>query len=255
VGFAITALLLLTAALSLGYTPRDPLEMSMEARLQGPSEAHPLGTDQFGRDLLSRIMVGAVTAILVGVIAVGIGVGLGASLGMLSGYFGGWLDEVFMRLMDAVQGFPAILSALLIAAVFKPGLAITMVAIGVSFLPIFARLTRAAFLELRDREFVLAARALGAGDAAVIGRHILRSGAVLSRTRHPAAEPFVGAHAPGGAGLPRHVPLVRRVSGYRNSLDCARVEPAWRRAQRSPRSKDDELAQALDLIAKGAPSC
>jgi len=173
VGFAITALLLLTAALSLSYTPRDPLEMSMEARLQGPSGAHPLGTDQFGRDLLSRIMVGAVTAILVGVIAVGIGVGLGALLGMLSGYFGGWLDEVFMRLMDAVQGFPAILSARLIAAVFKPGLAITMVAIGVSFLPIFARLTRAAFLELRDREFVLAARALGAGDAAVIGRHIL----------------------------------------------------------------------------------
>ena len=173
VGFAITALLLLTAALSLSYTPRDPLEMSMEVRLQGPSGAHPLGTDQFGRDLLSRIMVGAVTAILVGVIAVGIGVGLGALLGMLSGYFGGWLDEVFMRLMDAVQGFPAILSALLIAAVFTPGLAITMVAIGVSFLPIFARLTRAAFLELRDREFVLAARALGAGDAAVIGRHIL----------------------------------------------------------------------------------
>jgi len=173
VGFAITALLLLTAALSLSYTPRDPLEMSMEARLQGPSEAHLLGTDQFGRDLLSRIMVGAVTAILVGVIAVGIGVGLGVFLGMLSGYFGGWLDEVFMRLMDAVQGFPAILSALLIASVFKPGLAITMIAIGVSFLPIFARLTRAAFLELRDREFVMAARALGAGDAAVIGRHIL----------------------------------------------------------------------------------
>ena len=173
VGFAITALLLLTAGLSLGYTPRDPLEMSMEARLEAPSEVHPLGTDQFGRDLLSRIMVGALTAILVGVIAVGIGVGLGALLGMLSGYFGGWLDEVFMRLMDAVQGFPAILSALLIAAVFRPGLAITMVAIGVSFLPIFARLMRASFLELRDREFVLAARALGAGDAALIGRHIL----------------------------------------------------------------------------------
>ena len=173
VGFAITTLLVLTAALSLRYTPRDPLEMSLEARLEAPSETHPLGTDQFGRDLLSRVMVGAVTAILVGVIAVGIGVGLGALLGMLSGYFGGWLDEVFMRLMDAVQGFPAILSALLIAAVFKPGLAVTMVAIGISFLPIFARLMRASFLELRDREFVLAARALGAGDAALIGRHIL----------------------------------------------------------------------------------
>ena len=88
-GLGITALLLLTAAVSLGYTPRDPLEMSMEARLEGPSESHLLGTDQFGRDLLSRIMVGSETSILVGVIAVGIGMGLGVFLGMLSGYFGG----------------------------------------------------------------------------------------------------------------------------------------------------------------------
>jgi peptide/nickel transport system permease protein len=172
-GLAITALLLLTAAVSLVYTPRDPLEMSMEARLEGPSESHPLGTDQFGRDLLSRIMVGSETSLLVGVIAVGIGMGLGVLLGILSGYFGGWLDEAFMRLMDAVQGFPAILSALLITAVFKPSVVISMVAIGVAFLPVFARLTRASFLELRDRDFVLAARALGAGDAALIGRHIL----------------------------------------------------------------------------------
>jgi len=172
-GLAITALLLLTAAVSLVYTPRDSLEMSMEARLEGPSESHPLGTDQFGRDLLSRIMVGSETSILVGVIAVGIGMGLGVFLGMLSGYFGGWLDETFMRLMDAVQGFPAILSALLITAVSKPSVVISMVAIGVAFLPVFARLTRASFLELRDREFVLAARALGTGDVALIGRHIL----------------------------------------------------------------------------------
>jgi len=171
-GLGITALLLLTAALSLGYTPRDPLEMSMEARLEGPSRSHPLGTDQFGRDLLSRIMVGSETSILVGVIAVGIGMGIGVALGMVSGYFGGWLDESFMRLMDAVQGFPAILSALLITAVFKPSVVISMIAIGITFLPVFARLTRASFLELRDREFVLAARALGAGDAALIGRHI-----------------------------------------------------------------------------------
>ena len=173
IGFVITLALLATAALSLVYTPRDPLEMSISGRLQGPSEAHPLGTDQFGRDLLSRIMTGAVTSILVGVIAVGIGMGIGVGLGMLSGYFGGWLDEGFMRLMDAVQGFPAILSALLMAAVFRPSLAISMVAIGVAFLPVFARLTRASFLEFRDREFVLAARALGAGDVALIARHIL----------------------------------------------------------------------------------
>ncbi len=173
VGLVITLALLATAAVSLVYTPRDPLEMSIAGRLQGPSGAHPLGTDQFGRDLLSRIMTGAITSILVGVIAVGIGMGVGVLFGMLSGYFGGWLDEGFMRLMDAVQGFPAILSALLLAAVFRPNVAVSMVAIGVAFLPVFARLTRASFLEFRDREFVLAARALGAGDGALIGRHIL----------------------------------------------------------------------------------
>lgn len=118
-------------------------------------------------------MTGAVTSILVGMIAVGIGMGFGVLFGMLSGYFGGWLDEGFMRLMDAVQGFPAILSALLLTAVFRPSVTISMVAIGIAFLPIFARLTRATFLEFRDREFVQAARALGAGDAALIRRHIL----------------------------------------------------------------------------------
>jgi peptide/nickel transport system permease protein len=172
-GLAITLLLVATAAVSLVYTPRDPLEMSIAGRLQGPSAVHPLGTDQFGRDLLSRVMQGAVTSILVGVIAVGIGMAAGVVLGIVSGYFGGWLDEGFMRLVDAIQGFPAILSALLLAAVFKPTLTISMVAIGVAFLPVFARLTRASFLEFRDRDFVVAARALGARDGALIGRHIL----------------------------------------------------------------------------------
>ena len=172
-GLIITLALLGTAALSFVYTPRDPLEMSILVRLEGPSRAHPLGTDQFGRDLLSRIMTGSVNSIMVGVIAVGIGMGCGVVFGMLSGYFGGWTDEAFMRLMDAIQGFPAILSALLLTAVFRPRLGVSMVAIGVAFLPIFARLTRASFLEFRDREFVSAARALGAGDLALIGRHIL----------------------------------------------------------------------------------
>src|SRR5262250_1314613 len=173
IGLGVTCVLLATAALSLVYTPKDPLEMSITGRLQGPTGAHPFGTDQFGRDLLSRIMTGAVNSIMVGVIAVGIGMGIGVVFGMLSGYFGGWLDEGFMRLMDAVQGFPAILSALLMAAVFHPSIGVSMVAIGVAFLPIFARLTRASVLEFRDREFVLAARALGAGDAALMGRHVL----------------------------------------------------------------------------------
>ena len=172
-GVVITALLLATAALSLIYTPRDPLAMSITGRLQGPSGPHPFGTDQYGRDVLSRVMRGTVTSIAVGVIAVGIGAALGMLIGVLSGYAGGVLDEAFMRLIDAVQGFPAILSALLFAAVFRPGIGLSMVAIGIAFVPAFARLTRAGFLELREREFVVAARALGAADHRLIARHIL----------------------------------------------------------------------------------
>jgi peptide/nickel transport system permease protein len=172
-GAAITLALLATAALSFVYTPRDPLAMSITGRLQGPSAASPFGTDQYGRDILSRVMTGAVTSIAVGVIAVSIGAAVGVVIGMLSGWIGGWVDETFMRLIDAVQGFPAILSALLFTAVFSPGVVVSMVAIGIAFVPAFARLTRSSFLELREREFVVAARALGAGDGRLVLRHIL----------------------------------------------------------------------------------
>lgn len=172
-GAGLTGLLLVTAAFSHVYTPKDPLAMSIAGRLAGPSLQHPFGTDQYGRDILSRVMLGSRTSIAVGVIAVGIGAAVGVIVGVLSGYAGGWIDEIFMRLMDAVQGFPAILSALLFAAVFAPGVAVGMTAIGIAFVPSFARLTRSGFLEFREREFVLAARALGAGHIRLIGRHIV----------------------------------------------------------------------------------
>jgi peptide/nickel transport system permease protein len=173
VGAAVTLSLIATAAVSLVWTPADPLAMSIPGRLQGPSGDNPFGTDQYGRDILSRVMRGAVTSIAVGVIAVGIGAAVGIAIGIASGYVGGLTDETLMRLIDAVQGFPAILSALLFSAVFAPGIAISMVAIGIAFVPAFARLTRGSFLELRAREFVIAARALGAGDRRLIVRHIL----------------------------------------------------------------------------------
>ena len=172
-GAALTGLLLVTAAFSHVYTPKDPLAMSIAGRLTGPSFSHPFGTDQYGRDILSRVMLGSRTSIAVGVIAVGIGATVGVLLGVCSGYAGGWVDEIFMRFVDAVQGFPAILSALLFAAVFAPGVGVGMSAIGIAFVPAFARLTRGGFLEFREREFVLAARALGAGDVRLVGRHIL----------------------------------------------------------------------------------
>jgi peptide/nickel transport system permease protein len=172
-GLGITLLLVAVAGLSLMWTPADPLSMSIARRLDAPSWQHPFGTDQYGRDVLARVMAGTVTSIAVGVLAVAVGAGVGVPLGMLGGYVGGWLDEVLMRLVDAVQGFPAILSALLFSAVFRPGITISTVAIGIAFVPAFARLARGGFLELRGREFVLAAAALGASDARLIGRHIL----------------------------------------------------------------------------------
>jgi peptide/nickel transport system permease protein len=173
VGLSLTSGLLLTALTSLLYTPQDPLAIRIADRLQGPSAAHWFGTDQFGRDVLSRVMLGAVISMSVGVISVGIGLVVGVVLGMLSGYFGRGIDEVLMRFMDALYGFPAILLALLITAVFGPGVLTSMVAIGIVNIPVFARLTRANFLVLRDRDFVTAARALGASDAELIWRHIL----------------------------------------------------------------------------------
>jgi peptide/nickel transport system permease protein len=172
-GACLTGALLLTALTSLFYTPLDPLAIDIADRLQSPSATHWFGTDQFGRDVLSRIMLGSTVSMTVGIITVGIGAVVGVLLGTLSGFLGGRLDEVSMRCMDALYAFPAILLALLITAVFGPGLLTSMVAIGIVNIPVFARLTRANFLALREQDFVAAARALGASDGALIWRHIL----------------------------------------------------------------------------------
>jgi peptide/nickel transport system permease protein len=173
IGVAVTAAIVGTALCSFVYTPQDPLRMNIAARLQPPSVAHVLGTDQYGRDLLSRVMRGAIASLAVGVVAVAIGMSLGVVLGTAGGWVGGWLDEAAMRVTDAIYGFPAVLSALLVTAVFGPGVLISMVAVGVAYVPVFARLTRANILSLREQDFVLAARALGARDRAIVWRHVL----------------------------------------------------------------------------------
>ncbi|MFQ6117762.1 MAG: ABC transporter permease [Candidatus Bipolaricaulia bacterium] len=173
IGLGLTGAVLLVALVSLFYTPYDPNKMDIPSRFQGPSGAHPFGTDRYGRDILSRVMRGAANSITVGLIAVSIGMGLGVSLGMLAGYYGSWLDEAVMRLMDAIYGFPAVLLAILITSVLDPGIKNSMIAIGISYVPLFARLTRGNFLSLREREFVLAARATGRGGPSIAWRHIL----------------------------------------------------------------------------------
>src|SRR5437879_13845550 len=124
-GVLLTRALLTVAAVSLAWTPTDPLAMSIVARLQAPSSSHPFGTDQYGRDVLARVMAGARSSITVGVIAVAIGAVAGVLLGIVSGYAGGWPGEILMRMGVAFQGFRAILAALIFKAVFGPGVAIS----------------------------------------------------------------------------------------------------------------------------------
>ncbi|MDZ7801538.1 MAG: ABC transporter permease [Trueperaceae bacterium] len=161
------------ALLSFVWTPYPPNALDFAAQLEGPSLAHPLGTDEFGRDLLSRVLVGARGTLYVGFLAVGIGLALGGLAGTLAGWLGGWIDEVTMRLVDVLYAFPAILMALLLAAVYEPGTLTAMTAIGLATVPIFARIARASVLTLKHADFVEAGRALGAGNRRLLLRHVV----------------------------------------------------------------------------------
>lgn len=161
------------ALLSFVWTPYPPNALDFAAQLEGPSLAHPLGTDEFGRDLLSRVLVGARGTLYVGFLAVGIGLALGGLAGTLAGWLGGWIDEVTMRLVDVLYAFPAILMALLLAAVYEPGTLTAMTAIGLATVPIFARIARASVLTLKHADFVEAGRALGAGHRRLLLRHVV----------------------------------------------------------------------------------
>jgi len=173
IGFVISSIIVAGALVSFFYTPYDPTLMDIRHRLQSPSQAHWLGTDQYGRDVFSRIMQGAVNSIVVGLVAVSIGMTIGVLLGSLAGYSRGIPDEVVMRLSDLLYGFPAVLSAILITSVFGPGIINSMIAIGIFYVPIFARLTRASSLSVWERDYITAARAAGRSDFSTAFRHVL----------------------------------------------------------------------------------
>ncbi len=173
-GVALTAIFIIAALVSFVWTPYDVTILDIPGRLQGPSAAHPFGTDHFGRDLFSMVMVGARTSIAVAVIAVGIGMGLGVPLGLAAAANrGSLLDEAIMRANDLVFAFPALIIAILITALFGPGAVNAIIAIGIFNIPVFARLTRGAALTLWTREFVLSARVAGKGAARISLEHIL----------------------------------------------------------------------------------
>ncbi len=172
-GLALTGIFTAAALLSLVWTPHDIAALSIADRLRPPSAAHPLGTDHFGRDLLSMLMAGARTSIAVALLAVGIGAGLGVPLGLWAAARGGWVDEVLMRGGDLVFAFPSLVIAILITAVFGPGAVNAILAIGIFNIPVFARVARGGALPLWSRDFILAARVAGKGRARISGEHIL----------------------------------------------------------------------------------
>lgn len=173
IGAVLTLLLAGAALLSLVWTPWSPYEMNLAAKLQGPSAAHWLGTDPFGRDVASLLLVGARNSILVGVIAVGIGLGLGTALGLLASARRGWVEEFIMRMADFTFAFPAILSAIMLTAVFGAGIVNSIIAIGIFNIPTFARVTRASANAIGARDFILAARACGKGPWRITLEHVL----------------------------------------------------------------------------------
>jgi peptide/nickel transport system permease protein len=173
VGLAITVVLILVGIFGPYITPYDPNAIDAMARFEAPSLAHPMGTDDFGRDILSRVMVGARVSLQVGFIAVGIAATVGSALGLIAGYAGRVLDEVIMRAMDILFAFPAILLAIAILAALGKGVENAMVAIGIVYIPIFARIARGAVLSIREEEFIEAARSCGATDRRIILKHIL----------------------------------------------------------------------------------
>ncbi len=173
IGAALTGLLLLAAALSLVWTPWSAYEIDMSAKLQAPNWQHWFGTDPFGRDVSSLLLVGARNSILVGFIAVGIGLSIGTSLGLLAAARRGWVEELVMRLSDFTFAFPAILSAIMLTAVFGAGIVNSIMAIGIFNIPTFARITRASANAVWSREFVLAARACGKGPWRITLEHVL----------------------------------------------------------------------------------
>lgn len=172
-GLVIILIYLIVAIFATYLAPYSPLEQHAVDRLQAPSSTYLLGTDEFGRDILSRLMHGATNSLRIALISVTISFVFGTFLGTIAGYTGGWVDNLIMRLADLIFAFPAILLALSIAAALGPGTRNTILAISVVYLPIFARVIRSSVLTIKGMDYIEASRSLGAGHPVIISSHIL----------------------------------------------------------------------------------
>jgi ABC-type dipeptide/oligopeptide/nickel transport system permease subunit len=171
-GLVVIVLFLICAAFAPFLAPYDPYKNDLRNNLSQPSAEHLLGTDNFGRDILSRIIYGSRVSLMVGVIAVGIAAGVGMILGLIAGYFGGWRFTVIMRVMDALMAFPMLILALLITEVLGGGLKNIMIALGISLIPGYARIMCGQVLSINENDYVLGERSIGASDFRIMFRHV-----------------------------------------------------------------------------------
>ena len=173
IGCVITAAMLLFVLVGIIWTPYPPEAVDASAKLAGSSLAHPFGCDQLGRDILSRVMSGSKITLFAAAGTVLLGGSIGVLIGAFTGYFGSVLDEVLMRIMDVMFAFPSILLSLVVIAVLGPGNYQTVLALGIAFVPSFARIVRSEFIRCREMEYVKLARLSGAGDLRIMFVHIL----------------------------------------------------------------------------------
>jgi peptide/nickel transport system permease protein len=172
-GLVIVVLFILVAIVGPFFTPYDPLEIHPSVKLQNPSAEHWFGTDNLGRDTLSRMMRGAGNSLMVGVVAVLIAGIVGIIAGMMAGFFGGWVNIIIMRIVDALMSFPMILLALLIAGLLGSGLKNVMIALGVAMIPVYARLMCGQVLSIRENDYIMAGKSMGSNNWRLLFRHIL----------------------------------------------------------------------------------
>jgi peptide/nickel transport system permease protein len=173
IGGLLVATVVLTALTSAVWTPTDPTHVEVSARLKGPTPVYVLGTDQLGRDELSRIMAGARNTLLIGIVTVLIAIGIGVPLGGVAALYPGGIEDATMRLSDVLLAFPAILLAIMFAAVFQPSTLTAMAAIGIALVPVFARVVRGAGLQVMQQDFVTVTRTYGASSVWIFVRHVL----------------------------------------------------------------------------------
>jgi peptide/nickel transport system permease protein len=172
-GAILVFILVLSALISTVWSPWPPADLDIPNKLAGPSAAHWFGTDSLGRDIASQLLVGSQNSILVGVIAVGIGLSFGVALGLWAAARGGWVEELIMRAADFTFAFPALLLAIILTAIYGPGLVVSIIAIGVFNIPVFARITRGAAKAIWTREYITAARAAGKNAFQITIDHVV----------------------------------------------------------------------------------